>query len=73
MLVPVRCFTCGAVLGGKWVAFRDHQPRTLTRTRLVSDEEARASAKALDAVGARRYCCRMHLLSTVDMMPTIES
>jgi DNA-directed RNA polymerase I, II, and III subunit RPABC5 len=72
MLIPVRCFTCGAVLGGKWEAYKKHQPRGITRSGATCAKND-ASAKALDAVGALRYCCRMNLISHVDVIQTVES
>jgi len=54
VLVPVRCFTCGALLADKYYEF----------SRRVAAGEA--PGEVLDALGVKRYCCRRTLLSTVE-------
>lgn len=56
MPLPVRCFTCGRVLGLKWSRYF-----TLLQ-RGVSEKEA------MDAIGIpkRQYCCRALMLTTID-------
>jgi DNA-directed RNA polymerases I, II, and III subunit RPABC5 len=56
MIIPVRCFTCGKVIGNKWDAYLNL---------LQSDY---STADALDALMLRRYCCRRMLLSHVDLI-----
>ncbi|MCS7116421.1 MAG: DNA-directed RNA polymerase subunit N [Nitrososphaerota archaeon] len=55
MLYPIRCFTCGALIGDKFDEFRK---------RVNSGEKA---AKVLDDLGIKRYCCRRMLLTSVDV------
>lgn len=55
MLIPVRCFTCGKVVGNKWEAY-------LLKLRDMSEGEA------LDELGLKRYCCRRMLLTHVDLI-----
>ena len=59
MLVPVRCFTCGNLIADK---FEDYQ------TRVKSGEE---TAKVLDFLGIKRYCCRRMLLTSVETIQQI--
>ncbi len=59
MMVPVRCFTCGAVVGDKWEEFS---------RRVKNGENA---GKVLDELGVKRYCCRRMLLSHVDIIDEI--
>jgi DNA-directed RNA polymerase subunit N len=59
MMVPVRCFTCGAVIGDKWEEFSK---------RVKNGENA---GKVLDELGVKRYCCRRMLLSHVDIIDEI--
>ena len=51
MIIPVRCFTCGKVIGNKWDAY-------LGLLQTDSPE-----GDALDNLNLRRYCCRRMLLS----------
>lgn len=59
MLFPVRCFTCGAVIGDKWDEF-------IKRVRRGEDP-----GKILDDLGVRRYCCRRMFVSHVDVIKEI--
>ncbi len=56
MIIPVRCFTCGKVIGNKW----DKYLKLLENDVVVS--------QALDMLGLKRYCCRRMLISHVDLI-----
>ena len=56
MIIPVRCFTCGKVIGNKYDKYLEF---------LQSDY---SEGDALDALGLRRYCCRRMLLTHVDLI-----
>ncbi len=57
MLMPVRCFTCGAVVADKW---EEYDKRVN-----VNHEDA---GKVLDELEVKRYCCRRMFLSNVDLI-----
>ena len=59
MIIPVRCFTCGKLIGDKWEEF--------TR-RVKAGEDTK---KVLDSLGLKRYCCRRMLLSHVEIADEI--
>ena len=59
MIIPVRCFTCGKVIGDRWEDFA---------TRVKEGENA---GKVLDDLGLKRYCCRGMLLSHVEIIDEI--
>jgi len=59
MIVPVRCFSCGKVVGEHYEEFKK---------RVQKGEEA---AKVLDELGIERYCCRRMLLTQVDKIDDI--
>lgn len=56
MIIPVRCFTCGKVIGDKWDMYLKYL------------EEGYAEADALTTLGLKRYCCRRMLLTHVDLI-----
>ncbi|MEM0118640.1 MAG: DNA-directed RNA polymerase subunit N [Conexivisphaerales archaeon] len=56
MLVPIRCFTCGALVGDKFSEFR-------RRVDIGEDP-----SKVLDELGLKRYCCRRMLLSGFEII-----
>ncbi len=60
MMVPVRCFTCGKVVGEHWEEFK-------TRTR-EGDENPKA---VLDELGIERACCRRMLVSHKDLVDIV--
>jgi DNA-directed RNA polymerase subunit N len=60
MMVPVRCFTCGSVIGADWEEFKD-------RVR-EGDEEAN---DVLDELGVERHCCRRMLVSHTDLVDIV--
>lgn len=67
MLIPVRCFTCGAPIAKYWEEFK-------RRVEMGEDP-----GRVLDELGVKRYCCRRMLLSNVDVIwslikysPTVE-
>lgn len=57
-MIPVRCFTCGKVIGSSWEEFE----------RRVSDFEN--PGEVLDDLGIDRYCCRRMLLSHIKLVDT---
>ncbi|XP_035672416.1 DNA-directed RNA polymerases I, II, and III subunit RPABC5 [Branchiostoma floridae] len=56
MIIPIRCFTCGKVIGNKWEWYLGLLQADYTE------------GDALDALGLKRYCCRRMLLSHVDLI-----
>jgi len=59
LMIPIRCFTCGAVIGDKWGNFA---------RRVKNGEDP---GKILDSLGITRYCCRRMLLSHVDIIDEV--
>jgi DNA-directed RNA polymerase I, II, and III subunit RPABC5 len=55
MIIPVRCFTCGKVIGNKWEKYQE----------LIAEYEEK---DVLDMLGMNRYCCRRMLLTNVDLI-----
>ncbi len=60
MMVPVRCFTCGKVIGHLW---EDYKKRV---------EEGEEAGKVLDDIGLKRYCCRQVFLGHVDLIKEVD-
>ncbi|MCL2642187.1 MAG: DNA-directed RNA polymerase subunit N [Candidatus Bathyarchaeota archaeon] len=59
MIIPVKCFTCGKLVGDKWEEFA---------TRIKAGENAR---DVLDSLDVKRYCCRRMLLSNVEIIDEV--
>ena len=59
IIIPVRCFTCGRLIGDKWEEFAQ---------RVKDGEDA---GRVLDALEVTRYCCRRMLLSHIDIIDEV--
>ena len=56
-MIPVRCFSCGAVIADKW---EDYDKRV--------NKDKETAGKVLDEMGVKRYCCRRMFLSNVELI-----
>ncbi|HEB37212.1 MAG TPA: DNA-directed RNA polymerase subunit N [Thermoplasmatales archaeon] len=67
MIIPVRCFTCGKVIGS---LYEDFSKRYQEYKRAVeAGEKPKETPKEiLDDLGVERYCCRRMLLTHVDLL-----
>lgn len=59
MIIPIRCFTCGKVIGDLYEIYAQ---------RLEMGEEP---AEILDTLDIERYCCRKMLLSHADLIDEV--
>ena len=60
MIIPVRCFTCGKVVGSAYPEYA---------ARVKNGEPAQ---KVLDDLGFERYCCRRMIVSHADLISEIS-
>lgn len=76
MIIPVKCFTCGKVLGDKY----NYYLREVRKMKLAkgnsTDEvvyltkefvEKTPEGLVMDELALRRQCCRRHMLTHVDI------
>ncbi|HDM35695.1 MAG TPA: DNA-directed RNA polymerase subunit N [Candidatus Syntrophoarchaeum butanivorans] len=54
-MIPVRCFTCGKVIGHLWEEYKE---------RIATEDPG----KVLDDLGLERYCCRRMLLTHLEIV-----
>ena len=59
MIIPVRCFTCGKVIGGLWEKYKERI------------EKGEKPGDVLDDMGINRYCCRTIFLTHIDIIREI--
>jgi DNA-directed RNA polymerase subunit N len=59
LIIPVRCFSCGGLIGDKWDEFAK---------RVKEGEDA---GRVLDSLGVKRYCCRRMLLGHVEIIDEV--
>ena len=60
MIIPVRCFTCGKVVGSAY-------PEYKKRVEMGEDPE-----KVLDDLGLERYCCRRMIVYQANLIEDIS-
>lgn len=56
MIIPIRCFSCGKVVGDLWERY----------LKLLDDNVQ--DGDAMDQLGCRRYCCRRMIMTHVDLI-----
>ncbi len=67
MIIPVRCFTCGKVIGSAYEEFERRYEEY--KKAIEKGEKPKETPKEiLDDLGITRYCCRRMLLSHVDLI-----
>ena len=57
MIIPIRCYSCGKVVGNKWTLYEKY-----TKIDNMSNEVA------LDLLDLKKYCCRRMVLSHVNLI-----
>ena len=72
MLDPIRCFTCGKILGNKY-QYYVNKLKTIDKGESIIDTKASAlkvtpEGKILDELNLRRYCCRRMMLGHVNLI-----
>jgi DNA-directed RNA polymerase subunit N len=81
MIIPVKCFTCGNVIGNKYRYYQSEvRKRKLAKSvgKDTSDidkvlyltkefHEKTPEGEVLDELNLKKMCCRRHLLTHVDI------
>jgi DNA-directed RNA polymerase subunit N (RpoN/RPB10) len=86
MIIPPRCFTCGTVIGDKWLPFietvieekkksEENSGTELDIEYIDVSEEGRIKktieGKTLDKLNMHKYCCRRMFLGNVHLITHI--
>ena len=67
MIIPIRCFTCGKVIGNIYDQFKQRYEEY--KKAVDAGEKPKETPKEiLDDLGLDRYCCRRKILSHVDLI-----
>ena len=81
MIIPIRCFTCGKVIGDLWEPYierlteeylkvgKKYNPSILLYSNDVQNNTIESIV--LEELGLKKYCCRRMLLSHVDLCEKI--
>lgn len=60
MIIPVRCFGCGKVVGHLYADFKKRV------------EKGEDGGKIMTELGLKRYCCRQLFLGHVDLLKEVS-
>ena len=86
MIIPPRCFTCGTVIGDKWIPFIESILEEKQKSDEVVDSELdieyinitdegrikkSIEGKVLDELNMHKYCCRRMFLGNVHLITHI--
>ena len=86
MIIPPRCFTCGTVIGDKWIPFIESILEDKQKSDEVVDSELdieyinitdegrikkSIEGKVLDKLNMHKYCCRRMFLGNVHLITHI--
>ena len=76
MIIPVKCFTCGKVIGNKYLYFKREVRAEKLKKSIDPDDviyltedniKKTPEGKCLDDLGLTKICCRRHMLTNVDI------
>lgn len=76
MIIPVKCFTCGKVLGDKYRYYQEEVRKAKLAKNIEVDciiyltrqfIDKTPEGEVMDLLGLTRYCCRRHILTHVDI------
>ena len=72
MIIPVRCFTCGSLIGNKWDIYLEEVKKINEDVELSEEDKINKTIDLFEnKLKLKRYCCRMILTCTVDMTEII--
>jgi DNA-directed RNA polymerases I, II, and III subunit RPABC5 len=76
MIIPVKCFTCGKVIGDKYNYYltqvrkiKESRDMDINKVVYLTKEfiDKTPEGEVLDKLGLNKMCCRRHLLTHVDI------
>jgi DNA-directed RNA polymerase I, II, and III subunit RPABC5 len=76
MIIPVKCFTCGKVLGDKYNYYLSEVRKIKMSKDVATDDvvyltkeyvKKTPEGQVMDMLNLRRQCCRRHMLTHVDI------
>jgi len=67
-MIYLTCPTCGFFLGSKVNEFEEGKHRICNNPQLSEEQQAEEISKLVKSLNIRRYCCRMRLITTKDIV-----
>ena len=67
MIIPVRCFTCGKIIGEAYEQFKPRK-KAYDDAIKAGEKPKETPKEILDDLKIDRYCCRRMILAHVDLL-----
>lgn len=76
MLIPIKCFTCGNVLADKYRWYLEEVRKKKANDDMKVEDviyltekqkEKTPEGEVMDKLNLKKYCCRRHMLTHVDI------
>ena len=67
MIIPIRCFTCGKVIGDVYEEYKKRY-ESYKKTLAANEKPKETPKQILDDLGVDRYCCRRMIITHVDLI-----
>jgi len=77
MIIPIKCFSCGKVIGDKYLYFQE-EVRNMKQKAGIDENKVEYLTKTntrkapeglvMDKLGLNKMCCRRHMLTHVDVI-----
>ncbi len=71
MIIPVRCFTCGKLIGEHYEQYKTRKD-AYTKAIQAGEKPKETPKQILDDLGIDRYCCRRMIVAHVDLMKDVS-
>ena len=84
MIIPVRCFSCGHVIGHLWESYdkavneldvtidiENPEDKKAIEEAVKQEDKAKIGELMLNELGVKRYCCRRMFVSHVELIDDI--
>lgn len=66
MIIPVRCFTCGKVIGDKWNKYKELTASSTNNDTIFFKNKDCVVVEAFEKLGLKRICCKRMFLGHVE-------
>ena len=76
MIIPVKCFTCGKVIGDKYLSYQEQVIKVKVERQINPEKiqyldetqmDKTVEGEILDKLKITRMCCRRHMLTHVNI------
>ena len=71
-MIYITCPTCGYFIGNRAIEYDKKKQEICDNNDLTDEQQAEEIQKLLKSLNIRRYCCRMRIMTTKDIVQDIS-